>query len=311
MPEPERPATPISALAQSLPTDLPRSVRSSRIMVEHVFRSLVERLVQAAQLGDFFGIALVNVLHGLLRAVTEQARDVRVETEIELVVEDSSVFDQGKMPISGAEAEQIAPQPRIEIGNPQQAQVRRQGIGQARGEVDAPAPLDQCGRVNRQRHVKTREPQLLPRRLPGRGVAVIPVHDEDRVAEVRGLARLFKEGLERVVEEPEPVVGREAVEAVVVERCIVHLRELEPPTVAWDRVRPVIPRGLDKGEERLLFLAERRLGFFEQNDVRYAPAVRLRRVVVAFLEYMQAGYVVREQAADISPGRAPAQKIIL
>src|SRR6266705_3032304 len=117
MPEPERPATPISALAQSLPTDLPRSVRSRRIVVEHVFRSLVERLVLAAQLGDFFGIALVNVLHGLLRAVTEQTRDIRVQTKIELVVEDSSVFDQGKMRIFGAEAEQVAPQPRIEIGN--------------------------------------------------------------------------------------------------------------------------------------------------------------------------------------------------
>src|SRR5438034_927861 len=107
MPEPERPATPISALAQSLPTDLPRSVRSSRIMVEHVFRSLVERLVQAAQLGDFFGIALVNVLDSLLRAVTEQARDIRVQTKIELVIEDSSVFDQGKMPICSASAPEI------------------------------------------------------------------------------------------------------------------------------------------------------------------------------------------------------------
>src|SRR5213592_2865548 len=201
MPEPLRPATPISALAQSLPADLPRSVRSGRIMVEHVFRSLVERLVQAAQLGDFFGIALVNVLRGLLRAVTEQARDVRVQTEIELVVEDSSVFDQGKMTISGAEAEQIAPQPRIEVGNTQQAQIRRKRIGEAGGEVDAPAPLDQCGRVDHQRHVKTREPQLLPRRLQGRGVAVIPVHYEYGVAEVRGLARPGEEGLDRVVEE--------------------------------------------------------------------------------------------------------------
>src|SRR5205809_4684524 len=139
MPEPERPATPISALAQSLPTDLPRSVRSSRIMVEHVFRSLVERLVQAAQLGDFLGIALVNVLRSLLRAVTEQARDVRVQAEIELVVEHSGVLNQGKMRILGAEAQQIAPQPGIEIGNTQQAQIRRQGIGQAGGEVDAPA----------------------------------------------------------------------------------------------------------------------------------------------------------------------------
>jgi len=41
---------------------------SGRVVVEHVFRSLVERLVQAAQLGDFFRIALVNVLRGLLRA---------------------------------------------------------------------------------------------------------------------------------------------------------------------------------------------------------------------------------------------------
>src|SRR5881396_1474838 len=126
MPEPERPATPISPLAQSLPTDLPRSVRSGRIMVEHVFRSLVERRVQAAQLGDLFGIALVDVLRGLLRAVTEQARGLRVQAEIELVIEDSSVFDQGKMLVLGAEAEQIAPQPRIEIGNTQQAQIRRQ-----------------------------------------------------------------------------------------------------------------------------------------------------------------------------------------
>src|SRR6266705_2091633 len=303
MPEPERPATPISALAQSLPTDLPRSVRSRRIVVEHVFRSLVERRVQAAQLGDFFGIALVNVLHGLLRAVTEQARDIRVQAEVELVVEDSSVFDQGKMPISGPETEQVAPQPGIEIGDPQQAQIRRKGIGQARGEVDAPAPLDQCGRVDHQRHVKTREPQLLPGRLPGRGIAVIPVHHEYRVAEVRGLARPGEEGLERVVEEAEPIVGREAVEAVVVERRIAHLSELEPPPVAWNRVRPVISGGLDEGEERLLFLAERRVRLFEQDDVRYAPAVRLRRVVVAFLEYMQTGYVVREQAADVAPGR--------
>src|SRR5207245_9216729 len=142
MPEPERPATPISALAQSLPTDLPRSVRSRRIVVEHVFRSLVERLVQAAQLGDFFGIALVNVLHGLLRAVTEQARDIRVQAEVELVVEHPGVFDQGKMPISGAETEEVAPQPRVEIGDTQQAQILPQGIRQASGEVAAQAPLD-------------------------------------------------------------------------------------------------------------------------------------------------------------------------
>src|SRR5437773_11432646 len=95
------------------------------------------------------------------------------------------------------------------------------------------------------------------------------------------------------------------------ERRIANLRELESPPVALDRIRPVISGGLDEGEERLLFLAERRLGFFEQNDVRYAPAVRLRRVVVAFLEYMQTGYVVREQAADGAPGRARAQKIII
>src|SRR6267378_1197030 len=134
MPESKRPATPISALAQSLPTDLPRSVRSGRVVVEHVVRSLVERLVQAAQLGDFFRIALVNVLRGLLRAVTEQARDVRVQAKVELVVEHSGVLDQGKMRILGAEAQQIAPQPGIEIGNTQQAQIRRQGIGQAGGE---------------------------------------------------------------------------------------------------------------------------------------------------------------------------------
>src|SRR6266516_558885 len=213
------------------------------------------------------------------------------------------------MPISGAEAEQIASEPRIEVGNTEQAQIRRQRIGQAGGEVDAPAALDQRGRVDHQRHVKTREPQLLPGRLQGGGVAVIPVHDEYGVAEVRCLARLDEEGLERVVEKAEPVVGREAVEAVVVERRIIDLRELESPPVARDRIRPVISCGLDEGEERLLFLAERRVGFFEQNDVRYAPAVRLRRVVVAFLEYVQAGYVVREQAADVSPGRAPAQKI--
>src|SRR6266571_4505033 len=94
------------------------------------------------------------------------------------------------------------------------------------------------------------------------------------------------------------------------ERRIAHLRELESPPVARDRIRPVISRGLDEGEERLLFLAERRVGFFEQNDVRYAPAVRLRRVVVAFLEYMQARDVVGEQAADISPGRTASQKIV-
>src|SRR5438477_12794236 len=114
MPEPRRPATPICALAQSLPTDLPRRVSSGRIVVEHEFRSLVERLVQAAQLGDFFGIALVDVLRGLLRAVTEQTRDIRIQAEIELVVEHARVLDQGKMLVLGAEAEQIAPEPRIE-----------------------------------------------------------------------------------------------------------------------------------------------------------------------------------------------------
>src|SRR2546430_4198875 len=136
MPGPERPATPISALAQSLPTDLPRRVRSGRIVVEQVFRGLVERLVQAAQLGDLLGIALVNVLRSLLRAVTEQARGLRVEAEIELVVEHSGVLDQGKMLVFRSEAEQVAPQSRVEIGNAEQAQIRRQGIGQAGGEVD-------------------------------------------------------------------------------------------------------------------------------------------------------------------------------
>src|SRR5438552_8074288 len=143
MPEPKRPATPISALAQSLPTDLPRRVGSGRIVVEQVFRGLVERLVQAAQLGDLLGIALVNVLESLLRAVTEQARGLRVQAEIELVVEHSGVLDQGKMLVFGSEAEQVASEPRIEVGNTEQAQIRGQRIGQAGGEVDAPAPFDE------------------------------------------------------------------------------------------------------------------------------------------------------------------------
>ncbi len=215
------------------------------------------------------------------------------------------------MPIFGAEAEQIAPQPRVEIGNTQQAQIGRQGIRQAGGEVDAPAPLDQSGRVDRERHVKTREPELLPRRLPGGGVAVIPVHHEHGVAEVRGLARLFEERLERVVEVPDAVVGREAVETVLPERGIVHLREVEPPMIVGNRKGPVISGRLDEGKERFLLLAEHLVGFFEQNDVRDAPAIRLRRIVVAFLEHVQARNVMGEQAPDVAPVRAPPEKIIL
>src|SRR5258705_501356 len=130
MPEPRRPATPISALAQSLPTDLPRSVSSMRIVVEHVFRSFVERLVQAAQLGDLFGIALVDVLGARLRAVAEQARTAGIEPEIELVVEHAVQPDQREMPFAWAEAEQVAPERGIEIGDADQAEGCRQRVGQ-------------------------------------------------------------------------------------------------------------------------------------------------------------------------------------
>src|SRR5258708_4441077 len=214
------------------------------------------------------------------------------------------------MRIAGPEIEQIAPERGIERRNADQAQGRRQRVGQARGEFDAPAALYQPGRVDHAGHVVAREQELLPGSLQGGRVAVIPVHHEHRILEVGRLSRFREEGAQRKVEVSHAVVRGQAVESVFREHGRVDSSELEAGVNTGDGEGPVIPRGLDKREKRLGLVAKHEVRLVEQHDVGHAPAVDLRRIVIALLENMQAGNIVREQSADIPPGGAASQKII-
>src|SRR5713226_3901288 len=238
-------------------------------------------------------------------------RAARIQAQKEFVVEHPALPDQREMWIFWPEGEQIAPETGIEVGNPYETQISRQRIRQAGSEVDAPALLDQPRRIDNQGHMIPRESERLPRGLVGGRVAMIAVHHEHGVLKVRRPPCLREERLERIVQEPQTVVGRQTVEAVILKRVAVQLRQLESVLVLRDRVRPMVSRGLNEGEERFFLVAKRVVRFFEQDDVRHAPGVLLRRAVIALFVNVQTGNIVREQTADIAPGSAAAEEIKL
>src|SRR3970040_3062894 len=85
----------------------------------------------------------------------------------------------------------------------------------------------------------------------------------------------------------------------------------ETTVVLRDVIGAVVAGGLDEREERLVLGAKHLVCLLEEMEVGDSPDVDALRVLAAFLVYPESGYVRGQEAPDIGPVEAPAEKIEL